>query len=45
VCGCFRDDLIEFENRVKNVYRKENQHYISYMKEIQKVKKLWSEVL
>ena len=39
VCGCFKGNLIEFENRINEVYRGKNeQYYNEYMQYINIVK-------
>ena len=40
-CGCWKSNLEEFENRVKNVYKEGNEHRVAYLREIEKVKILW----
>jgi len=43
VCGCWKSNLEEFEKRVKDVYEEGNEHRITYLKEIERVKVLFAE--
>jgi hypothetical protein len=39
ICGCYRGNLIEFQNKVSDVYKNTNEQYYSeYMSFIKKVK-------
>lgn len=42
-CGCWKSNLEDFEKRVKDVYKEGNEHRITYLKEIERVKVLFAE--
>ena len=40
ICGCFKNDMEHFEQKVKETYPAKHKHRLEYMKEIKKVKYL-----
>lgn len=41
LCDCFSDSLENFEKKIKKTYPEEHEYRISYMQEINIVKRLW----
>lgn len=41
VCGCFKGDLYQFADAVKDEHKYNDEYRLQYMAEIETVKRLW----